>query len=203
MISLYSELLERRHSQSLSNDARNLLRTITEGANRINELVKDLLSYTNAASLDSAIAPLTDPNDVLNEVREALQELISLTNATITSEGLVGVRVHRTHLIQILQNLVSNSLKYHMPDRKPHIYLTSLPAADGLTQVLVRDNGIGIDSEYYERIFGVFKRLHSRRVPGAGIGLAICKKIVNYYGGMIWVESTPGEGSTFHFTLPS
>ena len=125
------------------------------------------------------------------------------TSAIITTERLNNVRVHRTHLVQVLQNLVSNSLKYHMQDRPAQVHLTSRPAVEGMTELLVRDNGIGIPSEYHERIFGVFKRLHSSRVPGTGIGLAICKKIVNYYGGCIWVESTPGEGSTFHFTLPS
>jgi PAS domain S-box-containing protein len=203
MICIYSELLERRHHHAMSADARHLLATITDGAQRINELVKDLLSYTNAASMDPVTAPATDPNDVLVEVRKALQDLINRTNATVTSDIMLSVKVHRTHLVQILQNLVSNSLKYHSPDRPPLIHVTSVPAPGGMTELQVTDNGIGIEPEYYERVFGVFKRLHSRRVPGTGIGLAICKKIVNYYGGVIRVESTPGSGSTFHFTLPS
>jgi PAS domain S-box-containing protein len=203
MILIYSELLERRHNQALSPDAQRLLLTIKLGARRINELVKDLLSYTNADSLDSTTASVIDPDDVLQEIRDSLQELIAGTGAIITSERLDSVRVHRTHLVQVLQNLVSNSLKYHMPDRRLQVHLTSRPAREGMTELLVSDNGIGIQSEYHDRIFGVFKRLHSSRVPGTGIGLAICKKIVNYYGGAIWVESTPGEGSTFHLTLPS
>jgi PAS domain S-box-containing protein len=203
MIGIFSELLERRHRDTLSPDARRLLSTITEGAVRINELVKDLLSYTNAASLDALTALATDPNDVLEDVRKALQNLIQDTHATITSDNLPNVHVHRTHLVQLLQNLVSNSLKYHSPERLPIIHVTSAPAAGGMTEFLVQDNGIGIEPEYHDRIFGVFKRLHSRRVPGTGIGLAICKKIVNYYGGVIQVESVPGSGSTFRFTLPS
>jgi PAS domain S-box-containing protein len=203
MIAIFSELLERRHSNALSPDARHLLSTITEGAGRINELVKDLLSYTNAASLDAVTAPATDPNKVLDDVRKTLQDLIRSTNATVTSDKLPNLRVHRTHLVQILQNLVSNSLKYHTPGQPPLIHVTSVSSADGMAELLVQDNGIGIEPEYHDRIFGVFKRLHSRRVPGTGIGLAICKKIVNYYGGAIRVESAPGAGSTFRFTLPS
>ena len=203
MISIYSELLERRHNHALSADARRLLSTITEGAVRINELVKDLLSYTNAASLDAVAPPATDANEVLEDVRKALQELIRDTNATVTSDVLPCVRVHRTHLVQVLQNLISNSLKYHTPGQPPHVHLTSASAVDGMSELLVKDNGLGIEPEYHDRIFGVFKRLHSRRVPGTGIGLAICKKVVNYYGGIIRVESEPGAGSTFRFTLPS
>jgi PAS domain S-box-containing protein len=203
MISIYSELLERRHHHAMSADARRLLSTITEGAVRINELVKDLLSYTSAASLDAVAPPATDTNEVLEDVRKALQELIRDTNATVTSDVLPCVRVHRTHLVQVLQNLISNSLKYHTPGQSPHVHLTSVSGANGMAELLVQDNGIGIEPEYHDRIFGVFKRLHSRRVPGTGIGLAICKKIVNYYGGVIRVESAPGAGSTFRFTLPS
>jgi light-regulated signal transduction histidine kinase (bacteriophytochrome) len=203
MISLYGELLQRRHQAELSPECKQLLGTINDGAHRINELIRDLLSYTKTANADNAAPSTSDPVEVLGDVRQALMERITSLDAVITFENLAPVRVHRTHLLQLLQNLLSNSLKYHSPERQLRIHITTAQAADGMTELMVRDNGIGIDLAYHERIFGVFKRLHSRRVPGTGIGLAICKKIVQHYDGRIWVESGPGEGSTFHLTLPT
>jgi len=203
VIAIYSELLRRRHSEKLPPDQQKLLDTITDNAARINDLVRDLLSYTRVGNADSTIPTPVNVAEVLAEVQEVLFDRIASVGAVITFGNLSFVQVHRTHLVQLLQNLLSNSLKYYSPDRTPRIHVMSVRTANGMTEMMVRDNGIGIDHAYHERIFGVFKRLHTRAVPGTGIGLAICKKIVQHYGGAIWVESQAGDGSTFHFTLPS
>jgi signal transduction histidine kinase len=203
MIAIYSELLQRRHHEKLGSDGKQLLDTVIGGAHRISQLVADLLSYTRVESLDSTNPSSIDPGEVLREVQQALMERISSVDAIITSDDLAPVTIHRTHLFQLLQNLLSNSLKYHSPERKPRVHVSSsVSAADGMVELKVEDNGIGIDPAYHERVFGVFKRLHSGSVPGTGIGLAICKKIVQYYGGAIWVEGSSRCGSTFHLTLP-
>lgn len=203
MILIYSELLKRRHSDKLDGDAGKLLGTITAGAQRINDLVKDLLSYTNVSSPEQVEPEVAEPAEVLLQVEQLLEVRIRSLNAVITTGELLPVAVHRTHLVQLLQNLVSNSLKYHSPDRNPHIHISSAAIPDGMLQFSVSDNGVGIAPAYHDRIFGVFKRLHSRDVPGTGIGLAICRRIVTYYGGSIWVESSGTQGSTFHFCLPA
>jgi len=203
MISIYSELLERRHLATLGTDGQELLNTIRDGAHRINDLVRDLLSYTRVDGVESAAPAAIGPEEVLDEVQRALSDRIASVDAAVTRGELLPVQVHRTHLIQLLQNLLSNGLKYRSPERKPVIHISSVAADVGMVEVLVRDNGIGIDPAHHERIFGVFKRLHSRKVPGTGIGLAICYKIVDYYGGKIWVESMPDAGSTFRLTLPA
>ena len=202
VIALYSELLRRRHQEVLNEDATELLATVTNAARRISDLVKDLLAYTQTASLDATVPSVVDPNDVINDVRDMLRDVISTTNATVTSDMLPNVRVHRMHLVQLFQNLVTNALKYHKPDEPPSVHLSAQSANDWV-ELVFRDKGIGIPPEYHERIFGVFRRLHSQRVPGTGIGLAICKKIVDYYGGTIRVESTPGEGAAFVVRLPA
>jgi PAS domain S-box-containing protein len=201
VISLYSELLHRRYHAELSDDAKDLLGTVTNAARRINELVKDLLSYTQAASLDATAPTGVDASRVMDEVRAILADRISALHATVTCDELPRVLVHRTHLVQLFQNLLSNGLKYHKPDHPPRIHVSSRPL-DSKVELIVRDEGIGIPPEYHERIFGVFKRLHSQRVPGTGIGLAICKKIVEYYDGEIRVESEDGAGTAFHVVLP-
>ena len=202
VVTLFSQLLDRRHHDALPEDAQQLLATINDAARRINELVQDLLSYTKAASLDE-IAPPLDSDRVFAEAVNALQEPIANTRAIITSDDLPLLRVHRTHLFQLLQNLLSNSIKYSDPQRRPEIHVSIRPHEGNLVDLQVQDNGIGIAAEYHERIFGVFKRLHTSNVPGTGIGLAICKKIAEHYGGSIWVESKEGDGSTFHVTLPA
>ena len=203
LILLYSQLLRRRYDESLSVDAQQLLDTITDSARRINELVKDLLSYTNVASLEAMLPALIDPNAVLDEVKIALQETIAQKEAIVTADRLPEVRIHRTHLFQLFQNLLSNGIKYHSLGQTPVIHVTSERNGPATVELIVRDNGIGIAHEYHERVFGVFKRLHASNIPGTGIGLAICKKIVEHYGGRIWVESAVGAGSTFHLTLPA
>jgi signal transduction histidine kinase len=204
MIAIYSQLLERRHHASLGPDGKQLLDTITEGSKRINALVQDLLSYTRVDSLDGTTLVAVSPCEVLEEVTAGLRDRISTEDASITMGDLAAVAVHRTHVVQLLQNLLSNSLKYRSPDRSPRIHISStVQAANNMLQFTVQDNGIGIDAAYHEKIFCVFKRLHSRNVPGTGIGLAICRRIVELYGGHIWVESIVDIGSAFHFTLPA
>jgi len=203
MIALYSQMLDRRHSQNLGPDGKLLLDTITDSANRINDLVRDLLSYTNAGSPDETLPSPVHPGEILREVQQTFANSVASLDAVIITGELAPVRVHRAHLVQLLQNLLSNSLKYSSPERRLCIHLSSVPAENGMLEFMFRDNGIGIDPVYHDRIFGVFRRLHSRDVPGTGVGLAICKKIVEYSGGRIWVESRAGDGSTFHFTLPA
>jgi signal transduction histidine kinase len=202
MIAIYSQLLQRRHYDNLGQDGRELLDMLIDGAHRINQLVADLLSYTRVEDLDNDRPASINCEEVLRDVEQALTDRIASVDATIISGDLAPVAIHRAHLFQLLQNLISNSLKYHAPERIPRIDISSVPAANGMVELRVQDNGIGIDPVYHERVFGVFKRLHSRNVPGTGIGLAICKKIVQYYGGSIWVESPSRAGSIFHFTLP-
>ena len=174
-----------------------MLDTLIQNANRITRLVADLLSYTKVDNTEGTTPCSVDPGEVLREVQQALLERVTNVAAVITSESLSPVRVHRTHLVQLVQNLVSNSLKYHSAERKPRIHIRTIPAPDGMIEVQVQDNGIGISPEYHERIFGVFKRLHTSNVSGTGIGLAICKKIVQYYNGTIWVESQFGKEQRF------
>ena len=190
--------------QSLDANAHEFLGYLTEGAQRISQLVSDLLAYTKAASLreDSVVPSSTE--DVLKQVLHELQPAIDETCAGFSYRTLPVVSVHPVHAHQLFQNLISNALKYRKDDEPPRVEI-SAERLDSLWQFSVRDNGIGIPPEYHERIFGIFKRLHNRtgRYPGTGIGLAICQKIVERYGGRVWVESVPGEGATFHFTLPA
>jgi signal transduction histidine kinase len=203
MIAIYSQLLDRRHSENIGPEGKELLDTILAGARRMNQLVTDLLSYTRVGNTEVTNPETVDPDEVMKEVAEALTVRINSLDAVVTSDNLLPVKIHRTHLVQLLQNLISNSLKYHSPQRQPRIHVTSRSTDTGLVEITVQDNGIGIDPEYHDRIFGVFKRLHTGNVSGTGIGLAICKKIVQYYGGAIWVISKRDTGSAFHFKLPA
>ena len=122
------------------------------------------------------------------------------SNATLTVDELPRVRAHEAHMVSLFQNLIANSIKYRS-DAPPQIHLT-VNEVDGMHRFAVSDNGIGIQPEYHGKIFMAFKRLHGNNIPGSGIGLAICKRVVERYGGRIWVESEAGKGSTFLFTLP-
>ena len=203
-IAIFSQILSRQYGPALDANAHEFLGYLTEGAQRISQLVSDLLAYTQAASLrDESVVP-SSTEEVLKQVLHELQPAIKETCAVICYETLPVLTVRPIHLQQLFQNLISNAMKYRKDDEAPCVEI-SAEQLDSMWQLSVRDNGIGIPSEYHTRIFGIFKRLHNRtlRYPGTGIGLAICQKIVQRYGGDIWVESVPGKGATFHFTLPS
>lgn len=144
-----------------------------------------------------------DSSQILQKVLFNLASAIGECGAVVkVRSDLPVLAVHEVHLVQLLQNLLANAIKYRKPGEKPQISVGAL--RDGSRWVFsIKDNGIGIQPQYRERVFGIFKRLHGREYPGTGIGLALCRRIVESYGGAIWVESEPDRGSTFFFTLPA
>jgi signal transduction histidine kinase len=202
MVSIYSELLQRRYSGNLDAQAHEYLRICVEGARRMEALVADLLTYTQAVTpSDEPIVPVA-PNEVINQVLSNLREAIKESCARVECAPLPKVTVRDVHLLQLFQNLISNALKYRAKE-PPVIRITGQPEG-AMWRISIYDNGLGIAAEYADEIFGLFKRLHtSDAYAGTGIGLAICEKIVHRYGGRIWVESEgEGKGSAFHLTLP-
>lgn len=200
-VKIYSELLNMRYRQNLDGQALEFLDYLRTGASRMETLVRDLLTYTEATRLDKPPEP-TDANDALHTALANLAGAISESGAQIEITPLPSLPIHGTHLQLLFQNLVSNAIKYRRLGTPPVLNIT---AKREKSQWLfaVSDNGIGIESEYKERIFGLFKRLHTGdEYSGTGIGLAVCQRIVDRYHGRIWVESVPGEGSTFYFRLP-
>jgi PAS domain S-box-containing protein len=201
-ITIYSELLTRRYSGALDGNAREFLGYLRDGAIRMDALVRDLLSYTRVTRVDEP-AEMTNANEALEVALFNLGGTISETGAQVSAEELPLLPVHATHLQQLFQNLVGNAIKYRSPERPPVVHITAA-RQNGDWGFAVSDNGIGIDPEYRQIIFGLFKRLHTAdQYSGTGIGLAICHRIVDRYHGRIWVESEPGQGSTFRFTLPA
>jgi hypothetical protein len=201
LVALYSQMLQKKYGVQLDAQAEQYLSYVTNGAHRMETLLRDLLTYSQ-----TGLSPAEGPampvafSEALRKALLNLQASIDQTQASITWNGLPTVQAHEIRLVQLLQNLVGNAIKYRGPER-PNVHVdVKRRAADWLFSV--QDNGIGIKPEYAEQIFGIFKRLHGSAYPGTGIGLAICERIVKSYGGQIWVESSPGEGSTFFFTLP-
>ncbi len=200
-IKIYSELLTKRHSDKLNGEALKFLRFLCNGATRMETLVRDLLTYTQVMSFDTPME-LVDANEALKAARANLSRIIADSGAHITTGPLPSLPVNGTHLQQLFQNLIGNAIKYRSPERPPVVHLGA-ERQNEYWVFSVADNGIGIEPEYKENIFGLFKRLHSSdEYSGTGIGLAICQRIVDRYHGRIWVESEPGRGSTFRFTLP-
>jgi len=201
-LAIYTELLQQRYEGKLDTEADQFIQRTIDAAHRMERLLKDLLSYTHAADAPQGAAASVDGNAVLAKVLGTFEQQIEKEHAVIASDPLPELCVHEVHLSQLFQNLISNSFKYHgNAPLKLHVWAD--PAEDGTWRLSVEDNGIGIDGRYHQQVFGLFKRLHgSSRYTGNGIGLAICQKIVQRYGGKIWVESRSGEGSIFRFTLP-
>ena len=196
----FAQLLQRRCADQLSGDAREYLQFITDGVQRMQTLINDLLAYSRVTSQGGAFGP-ADCNQVLRMVIDNLQASIESHGAEVAVGPLPTVVGDATQLGQVFQNLVVNAIKFHGA-RPPRIRVA---AAEGPGEWVfsVADNGIGISPEYFERIFIIFQRLHTiEEYGGTGIGLAICKKIVERHGGRIWVESKVGEGSTFYFSIP-
>ncbi|HEY1755444.1 MAG TPA: PAS domain S-box protein [Bryobacteraceae bacterium] len=197
---LYTQMLAERYGDKLDPQADEFMTVTVESAQRMQALVQDLLGYTRSLDKPNEKQPGTDAKEVVAAVLANLRTAISSAGAEVVCGRLPVLPIYRVHLVQLLQNLVGNALKYRscIP---PRIEISTVERPDEFV-VTVRDNGIGILPDHQERIFGVFKRLHNRSVPGNGIGLAICRRIISHYEGRIWVESQLGQGSAFIFTLP-
>src|SRR5579871_3972345 len=200
-VKVYSELLANRYANRLDDDANEFITYLRNGATRMETLLHDLLAYTQAAKLERT-ADITDARQALDAALSNLSSAISETGGVVTSEPLPSVPMDATHLQQLFQNLIGNAIKYRSPERQPVVHVAAERQGEDWV-FAVTDNGIGIDPAYKETIFGLFKRLHTvDEYSGTGIGLALCQRIVDRYLGRIWVESEPGRGSTFRFTLP-
>jgi signal transduction histidine kinase len=202
-IAISAQLLERSWSGRLQAEDGAFLANIVASAKRMSTLIADLLAYTRATKYEEGPAPSVDSQHVLRDVLESLRGQIEEARATITAAELPPAAIHEGRLSQLLQNLISNAIKYRSAE-DPHVHITA-EERDGWCVFSVIDNGIGMDPQYGEQIFGLFKRLHGRdQYPGSGIGLAICQRVVEQYGGRIWLErSAPGRGSTFCFAIPA
>ena len=200
-LKIYSELLARRYSDKLDGQALEFLGYLRAGATRMEVLVSDLLGYTRISKHEEG-PETADANAALAIVLASMAGSISESGARIASESLPTVPVRPAHLQQLFQNLIGNAVKYRSLERTPEIHVTA-KSQEAEWTFAISDNGIGIAPEYKEKIFGLFKRLHtSEEYSGTGIGLAICQRIVAEYHGRIWVDSEPGQGSTFCFTIP-
>lgn len=199
-VAVYSELIAKRYHDVLDAKGQQFLGFLQEGGRRLATLINDLLTYTRAGMAEANEATVA-ASAVLEHTLSGLAEAIRENHAKITSEDLPDVYMGESHLQQVFQNLIGNALKYRSEEAPQiHVSVSKRAAAWCFS---VKDNGIGIESQYKEKIFGVFKRLHhDQKYSGTGIGLAICQRVVERYGGRIWVESEPGKGATFFFTVP-
>ena len=201
MVSSYTQLLMRRYGDKLDGDAKDFTAFIVDGATRMKQLIEDLLAYSRVGTRDKNFKPV-DAESSLKRALTNLRAAIQDSGATVTQDKLPTIPCDEVQLAQLFQNLIGNALKFRKPDVAPAVHVGA--AEQGAEwEFTVRDNGIGIEPQYFERIFMVFQRLHDKgEYPGTGIGLAIVKKVVESHGGRIWLQSEPGAGTTFHFTMP-
>jgi light-regulated signal transduction histidine kinase (bacteriophytochrome) len=200
MVSSYTQLITKRYGDKLNDEAKEFMHYVVDGAARMKQLIEDLLAYSRVGTKGKEFKPMPMEAAVrraITNLRAAIEE----SSAAVTWDPLPTVLGDEAQLAQLYQNLFGNALKFRGPG-VPRIHV-SAAERDADWQFTIADNGIGIEPQYFERIFMLFQRLHTMGdYPGTGIGLAICKKVVERHGGRIWVSSTPGEGSQFHFTLP-
>jgi hypothetical protein len=200
MIVSYSQLLERRCREQLEGEAVDFMVEIAEAAHRMDRMLSDLLTYSHQFRNPEPPATPLPAEGALQGALLTLDKEIRESGAVITHDTLPAVSMDFAQLNQLFLQLISNAIKFRGSEPlKIHI---SAADSNGTAQFSIRDNGSGIDPRYQEQIFGVFKRLHGREFPGTGMGLAICKKILEQHGGRIWVESEPQQGTTFYFTIP-
>jgi signal transduction histidine kinase len=200
MVASYTQLLARRYKGKLGAEADEFIGFAVDGATRMQQLIQDLLSYSRVTTRGKALN-LTQSETACNCALENLQESIKESKTHVSVGPLPGIIADATQLTQLFQNLIGNAIKYRN-ERRPEISISARPNGSEWT-FSIQDNGIGIEPQYFERIFQMFQRLHTRKeYSGTGIGLAVCRKIVERHGGRIWVESQPGQGSTFLFTIP-
>jgi signal transduction histidine kinase len=200
-ISGFAQILGKYCQEKLDDRAREMVRQIIEGANRMSDLIDDLLALSRVGSQGKPFEAVAIEK-VLELTKQQLSVVIHERGAIIRHESLPTLPADGSQLLLVFQNLLANAIKF-CKGRAPEIRVGAVKQTDGFWKLSVADNGIGIDPKHFDRIFGIFQRLHTRdEYPGTGIGLAICKKIVERHGGRIWLESAPGNGTVFHFTLP-
>ncbi len=199
MISSYLQLLERRYRNKLDTDAEEFITYAVDGANRLQTMINGLLEYSRVDSRGKSFE-LVDCETLFERALLNLEVTIKENSTTITHDTLPTVMADSSQLLQVFQNLISNAIKFHGTE-PPRIHI-SARRNENEWIFSVHDNGIGIEPEYTKQLFNIFKRLHGREYPGIGLGLSICKKIINRHNGRIWLESEPGKGSTFYFTIP-
>ena len=199
MITSYVQLLVKRYKHRLDKNADEYIEYVVDGTNHMNDLLNDLLEYSRVGRAGESFDPV-DLNLALSLALANLKRVIKKNNAEIFPENLPTVMASEIQMIQVFQNLIGNAIKFR-GEKDPRISVSAEPGNDEWI-IRVRDDGIGIDKKYIDRIFQMFRRLHGRGTyPGTGIGLTICKKIVERHGGRIWAESEPGKGSMFCFTI--
>jgi len=201
MVVSYTEMLSRRYKGRLDADADEFIAFAVAGANRMQRLIQDLLAYSRVGTKGTELLD-TSSQEAVEEAITNLRGAIEESGALVTHDLLPPVLADEGQLVQLFQNLIGNAIKYQSTGI-PRVHISSATNGPTTWMFSVKDNGLGIESQYFERIFGMFQRLHKREeFDGTGIGLAICKKIVERHGGSIWVESELGHGSTFRFALP-
>lgn len=202
MIISYAQLLEKGYKHAFDERGRTFLNYMVEGAKRMRTLINDVLDYSKISNTSTKVFHEVDCNEVLEVVLKNLDYTIQETHATIQYDKLPIIKGEFAQLIQLFQNLIGNAIKFRTPQQIPKIDIF-VEEIFPFYKIGIKDNGIGIAPDFQHQVFSIFKRLHSRRrYEGTGIGLAICKNIVENLGGKIWVESKKGEGATFYFTIP-
>jgi PAS domain S-box-containing protein len=196
----FSQLLQRKYADQLG-DGRRLLDYMSDAARRLTALIDDLILYATVSSEPATGVSKADASIVMNAALENLAAIIQESGATVTFQPLPVVAIEPTHLLQVFQNLIGNSIKYRSAEAPVIHFAVAHQAA--MLRFSCSDNGVGIAPEFLDKVFEPFKRLHGSAIPGSGIGLAVCQRIVSRREGSIWVESQLGKGSTFFFTLPS
>lgn len=195
-----AQILETQYSDAVDEVGRDIIRRMVQSTVQLQALIRDLLAYSRIETRERPFVAV-DLNAVLDETLALLDASVVESNGTVTHERLPTVTGDSTQLVQLFSNVIGNAVKYH-GETPPRVHVSATPEPAGGWRISVRDNGIGIAPEHQERVFEVFARLHSQKAyPGTGIGLAVCRRVVSRHNGRIWVESMPGEGSTFHFTL--
>ena len=201
MIQSYAQLTKKRYAAQLESAANSFLDVVIDGAMRMDALLEDLLMYSRTSRSDHVPAGPVDCNVVLQKTLSNLEIAIRETDAEIHADTLPTIIAHETRMVQLFQNLISNAIRYRKKTRPLRIDISATLDND-VWLFAFKDNGIGIEAPYREKIFVLFQRLHAASESGSGIGLALCEKIVHQYGGKIWVEGDVSEGAIFKFTLP-
>ena len=199
MVKSYTQLLAKRYSGSLDSTADEYIAYVVDGSDRMEKFIRDMLAYSQSAEghLELAEASLQAPLSMaLLELDAAVRE----SGARVTIDPLPMVRMDTMRISQVFRNLIGNAIKYRS-EEPPSIHVSGV-LKNSECIVAIKDNGLGIEPKYAETVFVLFKRLHGREKSGSGVGLAVCKEIVEHHGGRIWFESMPNQGTTFYFSLP-